>query len=228
MKTRLFIVVALACSALAQSTGTFTATGNMTTPRLGHTATLLHGGKVLIAGGARNSFVNGNYLNYLPVASAELYDPSSGTFTATGSMATSRVGYTATLLPNGKVLIAGGGLDRSPDGNYQFVASAAELYDPLTGTFTVVGNLDTGDHSPSTILLADGRVLIVGKSAHLYDPGTGGLSDPIFDNYLGVYFNQEGTLLMNGKVLFAGYDGDEGDFWGPELFGPSIEIFTPI
>ena len=266
--------------ALAQSPNTFTATGEMSTPRLGHTATLLPNGKVLIAGGAHNSFVNGNYLNYLPVASAELYDPSSGTFTATGSMATSRVGhtatllpngkvliaggardlspdgsylpmasaelydpssetftttgsmatprvgYTATLLPNGKVLIAGGGLDRSPDGNYQFVASAAELYDPSTGTFTVLGNLDTGDHSPSTILLADGRVLIVGKSAHLYDPGTGGLSDPIFDDYLGVYFNQEGTLLMNGKVLFAGYDDDEGDFWGPELFDPSTEIFT--
>jgi hypothetical protein len=137
----LFGAASHASMALAQSPNTFTATGEMSTPRLGHTATLLPNGKVLIAGGAHNSFVNGNYLNYLPVASAELYDPSSGTFTPTGSMATSRVGHTATLLPNGKVLIAGGGLDRSPDGNYQFVASAAELYDPLTGTFTGIGNL---------------------------------------------------------------------------------------
>jgi len=66
----------------------------------------------------------------------------------------------------------------------------------------------------------------VGASAHLYDPGTGGLSDPIFDNYLGLYVNQKATLLMNGKVLFAGFDDAEGDFWGPELFDPSTEIFT--
>jgi hypothetical protein len=143
-------------------------------------------------------------------------------------MATSRFDHTATLLPNGKVLIAGGASDLSPDGHYQPVASAAELYDPSTGTFTGIGELDDGDYWPSTTLLADGRVLIVGKNAHLYDPGTGGLSDAINDNYLGIYFNQNGTLLMNGKVLFAGYDDDEGDFWGPELYDPSTEIFTPI
>jgi hypothetical protein len=205
------------------STSTFTATGTMATSRVGHTATLLPNGRVLIAGGARDFSPDGNYL---PMASAELYDPSSGTFTTTGSMATSRVGHVATLLPNGRVLVAGGALDRSPDGHYMPGAIAAELYDPATGTFTVIGNLDTGDHSPSTTLLADGRVLIVGKSAHLYDPGTGRLSDPIFDNYLGIYFNQKGTLLMNGKVLFAGYDDDEGDFWGPELFDPLTEIFA--
>jgi hypothetical protein len=212
------------------SSGTFTATGIMATPRLVHTATLLPNGKVLIAGGARDISPNGQYL---PVASAELYDPSSGTFTATGSMATSRVYHSATLLPNGKVLIAGGARDISPDGNYLPVASEAELYDLSTGTFTGIGSLDdgnyrayNGDYTPSTILLADGRVLIVGASAHLYDPGTGGLSDRIFDNYLGLYVNQTGTLLMNGKVLFAGWDDAEGDFWGPELFDPLTEMFT--
>jgi Galactose oxidase, central domain len=261
-----------ASTVLAQSPNTFTATGDMSTPRLGHTATLLTNGRVLIAGGARDRFPNN-----LPMASAELYDPSSGTFTATGSMATSRIDHTATLLPNGKVLIAGGAGDSSRDGNYLPVASAelydpssgtftatgdmtaprlghnatllpdgrvliagghqivgghlffppeAELYDPSTGSFTGIGNLDTGDHWPSTTLLVDGRVLIVGSSAHLYDPGTGGLSDPIYDNYLGMYVYQKGTLLMNGKVLFAGYDDDEGDFWGPELFDPSTEMFT--
>jgi hypothetical protein len=262
--------------ALAQSPNTFTATGDMSTPRIGHTATLLTNDKVLIAGGARDRSPNGNNL---PVASAELYDPSSGTFTATGSMATSRLGHTATLLPNGKVLIAGGADDISPDGYYLPVASAelydpssgtftatgdmtaprfehnatlladgrvltaggylifaghsvfppeAELYDPPTGTFTSIGNLDTGHDWPSTTLLADGRVLIVGSSAQLYNPGTGGLSDPIYDNYLGIYVYQKGTLLMNGKVLFGGWDDDEGDFWGPELFDPSTEMFTTI
>jgi hypothetical protein len=265
-------------ASMAQSPNTFKATGDMSTPRIGHTATLLTNGKVLIAGGAHNSFVNGNYLNYLPVASAELYDPSSETFTTTGSMATSRVGHTATrlpngkvliaggsrdgsylpiasaelydpstgtftatgsmatirvdhtatLLPNGKVLIAGGARELSANGSYQPVASAAELYDPSTGTFTVIGKLDDSVYTPSATVLVDGRVLIVGKNAYLYDPGTGGLSDPIFDNYLGMYFNQMGTVLMNGKVLFAGYDDDEGDFWGPELFDPATQVFSLI
>jgi hypothetical protein len=225
--TSLPLVTPLASAELYDpSSGTFSATGSMATARLDHTATLLPNGKVLIAGGVPD-ISNG----WHPVASAELYDPSSGTFTATGSMAASRRYHSATLLLNGKVLVVGGALDD----NYLPVASEAELYDPSTGTFTGIGNLDdgnyrayNGDYTPSTILLADGRVLIVGASAHLYDPDTGGLSDPIYDNYLGLYFNQTGTLLMNGKVLFAGYDDDEGDFWGPELFDPSTGIFSTI
>jgi hypothetical protein len=193
----------------------------MATSRAGHTATLLPSGKVLIAGGAADRSPTGQGL---PVASAELYDPSSGTFAATGSMATSRVYHSATLLPNGKVLIAGGASELSSKGYYEPVASAAELYDPSTGAFTDVGNLSGDAYWPSTTLLSDGRVLIVGNRAYLYDPATGGLSHPSNDN-VGIV-DDEGTLLMNGKVLFAGLDDYEGDFWGPELFDPSTETFT--
>src|SRR5689334_2396933 len=92
----LVCVAGITSAALAQSSGTFTPAGNMTMPRVGHTATSLANGKVLIAGGAP------------ALPSAEIYDPATGAFTATGDMRTGRGHHTATLLPDGKVLIVGG------------------------------------------------------------------------------------------------------------------------
>src|SRR5215467_14649655 len=114
----LLLVFSLTSKAAAQSTGTFTATGSMATPRSYHTATLLLDGRVLIAGGdvSTTGFL-------IPTERAELYDPATGTFAATSSMVTARLAHTATLLPDGKVLIAGGS-----DG--KGLSLRAELYDP--------------------------------------------------------------------------------------------------
>src|SRR5215831_6652225 len=105
---RLVLVLSFCNVALAQPTGTFTPTGNMLTQRFGgHTATLLPDGKVLIAGG----FVlvdTPTGLRNFPLASAELYDPATGTFSATGNMATVPGITAAILLNDGKVLIADG------------------------------------------------------------------------------------------------------------------------
>ena len=161
--------------ALAQSPGTFSVTGNMTTPRFGHTATLLTNGKVLVAGGVREIAFGG--LNII-LATAELYDPSTGAFTATGNMTTPRTVHTATLLPDGRVLIAGG-LREAPGSGPNLILASAELYDPSTGAFTATGNMITAQLCQGATLLTSGKVLIAGgtaPNAELYDPATGTFS----------------------------------------------------
>src|SRR5215831_17057928 len=90
----LLVVFVYASSAVAQPAGAFTPNGNMITPRVNHTATLLNNGQVLIAGG-KGRFPTGRQGD---ISSAELFDPDTRTFTATGDMNVARAGHTATLL----------------------------------------------------------------------------------------------------------------------------------
>ena len=181
------------------ATGHWTATGSLGAAREFHTATLLSNGKVLIAGGEH--FTNDNFV---PLASAELYDPATGVWTPTDSLATARSGHTATLLPNGKVLVAGGG------GTNDSSLASAELYDPATGHWTATGSLGAARSGQKATLLPNGKVLVVGGystndvsfSTELYDPTTGTWSSAAS---LGAWvFGHTATLLANGQVLVAG------------------------
>ena len=187
IKTGSILLALLGASSYAQ-TGTFTAAGNMTAPRFGHTATLLPDGKVLIAGGF-TACVIGSFC--LRPDHDELYDPATGTFTPTGST-TAAYAAGALLLPDGKVLIAGS------DGT-----SSLELYDPSTGEFHTAGKPATLTGVYSTTLLNDGRVLLIGDGAELYDPVSGTFS-PVanwpypFDSSYWFWYP---VLLADGKVL---------------------------
>ncbi len=182
------------------STGTFTATGSMTATRYFHTATLLPSGKVLVTGGGGGHAVDGSN----PLSSAELYDPSIGTFTATGSMINARINHKATLLGNGKVLLTGGYTDSNS-------LSTAELYDPSTGTFATA-RVMLARYEHTSTLLSDGKVVVIGggdrstsvnySSAGVYDPSTGNFADG--GNMTAARNRHTATLLPSGKVLVTG------------------------
>ena len=184
---------------------------SMTTARVAQTAKdLLSDGTVLIAGGS---------LSLVTLATAELFDPSTGSFTPTGSMTTAREGQTATLLSNGTVLIAGG----LGEGGGQALVTA-ELFNPSTGNFTPTGSLLGAGRSHTATELKDGTVLLTGgedlvyeargcppqphasASAELYDPTTGTFA---YTSKMAVpRALHTATLLANGKVLVTG-----GEYW---------------
>jgi hypothetical protein len=146
------------------STGTFSTTGSMTDPRYSHTATLLNTGKVLVAGGWGATPPS---CEQSPVwNTAELYDPTAGTFTATGNMIAPRYLHTATLLNNNLVLLAAGdmGPTFNPDCGLENPSTLAfaESYDPAAGTFAKAADLLSPLESHTATLLNDGTVLIAG------------------------------------------------------------------
>jgi hypothetical protein len=196
------------------ATGKFTVIAKMTIPRGRPSATLLANGDVLIACGE----VRDNE----PVASAEIFHGKSLSFESTGAMHHARVSHTATLLPDGRVLIAGG-YDHDPE-------SGAELYDPKSGAFTETASLSTPRCKHTAGLLPDGRVLIAGgsnsrgwngnlNSAEIYDPHTGKFTAASSMNDSRFKLPDEAVQLLSGKLLIAGgskevevYDPATGKF----------------
>ena len=208
------------------STGTWAHTGSMNAARNDFTVTLLTNGKVLVAGGYRNDPVKGA----VALGSAELYNPTTGKWTYTGSLHTARWSHSANLLQNGEVLVAG---DESfGSGGTTNVFASAELYNPSTGKWTTTGSMTTVRRGNTMTLLQNGQVLVAGgsdgagnllASAELYNPSTGtwtltgSLPHPL-DGFTA-------TLLTNGQVLAAaGNDG--GYIASAELYDPSTGVWT--
>ncbi|HET6929299.1 MAG TPA: Ig-like domain repeat protein [Candidatus Acidoferrum sp.] len=218
------------------SNGTFSTTVNLNTARTGAVAVLLPNGKVLVAGGSGNGLATG------ALNTAELFDPSAGTFAVAGTgsanaMTAARFGASVTLLATGKVLIAGGA-------NSGGVLNSAELYDPTTDAFTATGNPNSARSGASAALLGTGKVLIVGgssdgtangalNSAELFDPaGNSGAgtftavagSTPVL---AAGRWLPEAALLLSGKVLIAGGENSGGVLASADLYDPVADSFTP-
>jgi hypothetical protein len=196
-------------------TGTLSRTGEMIAPRESHTATLLPGGRVLIAGG---------HAGRAPAirihSSAEIYDPSSGVFSPTGSMVRIRHKHDAALLPDGRVLIAGGADQRDDQGTYR----DSEIYSPASGTFSPGAEMIYAryKHKGTSVALPDGRILLAGGAARA----------ELFDEALGAFRAVGGSGMMRGsfsavaplqggQVLIT---GGYGNGQGPS---DSAWIFTP-
>jgi uncharacterized repeat protein (TIGR01451 family) len=190
---------------------------NLNVGRSWATATLLPDGRVLIAGG--NTGWGGS-----PLASAEIYDPATKTFTLTGNMHNARDAHVATLLADGTVLVAGGFSSGS------FVG--AEVYNPASGTFSSVGNLNNWHVSGTATLMQDGRVLVEGNS--YYYPYN---SAEIYVPALQTFTNISGTLdsanermsflLADGRVLLPGgaIGSGGGASTGSEYYDPAQNQF---
>jgi N-acetylneuraminic acid mutarotase len=200
------------------SAQTFTPTGSLNVARAGHQATLLVDGHVLVTGGYDAS---GN-----AVAQAELFDPGSGTWTLTGRNVFGRLEHTATLLQDGRVLVAGGvgALSACTP------AGTAELYDPLTGSWSVTSSLLAPATSGAiAVRLLDGRVLVSGggnrcgsvsSTASIFDPVTGTWSATASMRVPRQLHSA--ILLADGRVLVAG-----GSTSAPFNLVASAEVFNP-
>lgn len=195
------------------ASGDVTPVADMLQPRAEYTATLLTSGKVLVIGGALGGGAAEAF------NSAELFDPSTGTFSATGSLLSARADHTATLLSSGLVLVAGGWNGHRADApdDPPWDPLVTELFDPTTGSFRPTGSMSSTRIRHTAVRLADGSVLVMGgipamqnlhsqppypSYAEVYNPPDGAFVPA--DNIVFPYDSYTATLLTDGRVLIVG------------------------
>jgi len=198
------------------ATGTWAPTGSMDVPRVLAAIAPLPDGTVLVAG-AYESSPNGPF----PLASADVYDPNTGTWKPTESMAVARAYGSATALPDGSVIVAGG------VGTTGQLASA-EVYNPTSGAWLPTGAMIEARAQHVAVSLRDGRVLVAGGAeghaaladAEIYTPstrtwaGAGAMTAPRVES--------AAVTLADGMVLVAGGFSAESE---PDL--ASADIYDP-
>jgi hypothetical protein len=158
------------------ATGAWTGTGSMATPRFRHSAVALPDGRVLVAGGEPS--IGGCEVE---LASAEIFNPATGTWTQTAGIGQARSRHTLTLLDNGKVLLAGGtdSVFISEFSGCQFnPLKDTRVFDPSTGRWSAPGSMGNARADHTATLLVDGRVLVAGTSGSFGSPGTAELFNP--------------------------------------------------
>jgi uncharacterized repeat protein (TIGR01451 family) len=215
------------------ASGTWSLTGPLNTARTSHTATRLSNGRVLITGGAVGDWSNeatGETDLLVIIATAELYDPASGTWSSTDTMGTARRYHTATRLADGRVLVAGGiseSIDGSMAGGYGGPMGAAEIYDPAVGTWSWTGSLSTGHAVHTATLLADGRVLLAGGGSsslaivEIYNPAVGAWS--LTGSMSTGRVAHTATRLPDGRVLVT---SDPFALASTEIYDPALGTWS--
>jgi len=201
-------------AAALNTLGSWSASASMTAPRANHAATLVGTGRLLVMSGG----------------TAEVYDPATNVWAPTGgSLLVDHVAFTATRLPSGQVLVAGGTANGT-DFPWQ---SSAQLYEPATGTWSFTGSMTDYRANHTATLLGSGKVLVVGGytsprsatgNAELYDPATGTWSSAGSTYPSGEH---TATLLDSDKVLVTGgYVSGYGTLRETRVYDPATNTWT--
>jgi N-acetylneuraminic acid mutarotase len=200
------------------TTNKWSSVASLNVARGGHTATLLPNGKILVVGGVGSGKFG------TVQSSVELYDPSANTWTAVAPVPIARSNHAASLLPNGKVLVAGG--------FGSSVLSDCELYDPSSNVWSEVGSLVTARYRFSAALMPSGKVLATGgtdgtnalASAEQFDPASnlwtsaGSIANARYDHTT--------TVLANGKTLIVAGEDDYNYLATAEVYDTQIGTST--